>query len=256
MLKPSQLSCIVGALLVITGTAAIAAPTYQYRSPAHGLAPAQVQAPPPVVLSSVGDGISKAGACATGAATGCATWGTVNMALKLNNDLSVKMASGSASAGMGSISKTSGKWYWELTQNASSTATAPAWGLISGTATPSGSWIGYITSLWVDYFMMTGTPLYGNAYCGNTWGVPRVGGQTWGAARTATIGFALDMDTRTLNWYKDGQLIGALCGNLPVSVRPFVAYGNATGDISQVDANFGQSEFKYPVPAGYNAGLW
>ena len=172
------------------------------------------------------------------------------------HDLSVKMTSGSSSAGRGSLSKTSGKWYWELTHNPSSTATAPVWGLISESATPSGNWVGYISSLWVDYFMTNGQPFSGFAYCGNAWGAPLATGQTWGVASTDTIGFALDMDAHTLNWYKNGQLIGALCSNLPVSVRPFVTYGNGTSVTSQVDANFGQAEFKYPVPAGYNAGLW
>lgn len=252
MLKRSHLSGLVGALLAITGTAAIAAPPYQYRNPAPGLAPAQTQAPPPVVLSSVGDGISKAGACVTGAATGCATWGPLSHAVTLSNaQLSARLANPvgtSSSVALASVSKTSGKWYWELTYNSASIGSAPVLGLAAPSVKTTLNWPAYAQSLWVDY---TGSTL-----CGITWGTYSSQAAKWALAKGDVLGLALDMDARSVSWYRNGDLIGVMCSNLPSAVVPFSGYGNSTANWVQIDANFGQAEFKYPVPAGYNAGLW
>lgn len=241
------------ALALVFGSGHAQATMYQLRAFVSGLkAPAQ-QPPeiptPPSGPSLVGDGVSKAGACATGA-LGCATWSlseSKNVSVSGEN-LIVALTGGTTAEAVGSIIKTDGKWYWELTIAPASTGVSIAAGVMEGSYAPTGNWVTDTLATWVKFAEMRNcsASVGGGAYMGGTWNT--IAGDV--------LGYALDMPNRTLTIYKNGTLLGVLCSNLPAAVKPFSSYGSGVQTTLLLEANFGQAPFKHPVPVGYNAGLW
>lgn len=197
---------------------------------------------------TTGDGVSKAGACASGAATGCATWNSAKMAttsftLSNSNLTYTRGASSGWGFAMATVGKSTGKWYWEV-----SPSKAGSINTIVGVATATSS-----TTVYPGSPDTTGLGVY--AYNG---GVYRAGLGTGGSFASYTggdvIGFAFDADVKSLRAYKNGTLVATYTyvtnvGALYPAAAPFDAANSVT-------ANFGQSSFKYAPPAGYNAGLW
>lgn len=254
------------AVALLLGPVALShAASYYYKVPAPKLvatgtplevltpSPTPTQAPTPTpepvsAPSPVGDGSSTSGACASGAATNCATWGSPFNATLSTGLHSVLLNNGTMSSTVGTIAKSSGKWYWELTYDATSLGVSPALGVVASSVTFTDAWPRYTTSLWIDYVPQ-------GAICSVRWGTYSAN-TAWNLQKGDVVGIALDMDAHTLNWYRNGTLAGTLCGNLPSSVAPFAGYGNTAANWIRIDANFGQTNFRYPVPAGYNAGLF
>ncbi|PNQ82708.1 SPRY domain-containing protein [Paenibacillus sp. F4] len=129
------------------------------------------------------------------------------------------------------VGKTKGKWYWEVKVSHSISLVG-----ITGESGPkyqayygySGEIINKITS---DVRTAYG-PMFG---------------------LNDVIGVALDLDNDKIVWYKNGVSLGAntvkpseLEGT---QVFPMVA--NGTGGKMTYEANFGASDFKYPVPEGF-----
>ena len=74
-------------------------------------------------------------------------------------------------------------------------------------------------------------------------------GASWDS-NNITIGVALDLDSTSITFYKDGVSQGVAKNNLPAGVWiPFI-YNRLT---STIQANFGQRPFAYTPPSGYKA---
>jgi hypothetical protein len=74
-------------------------------------------------------------------------------------------------------------------------------------------------------------------------------GSTWTA--NDVIGIAIDLDTGTLTFYKNGVSQGSAYTNLTGSIAPVI---NDQGTYStSFSANFGQRPFAFPAPAGFKA---
>lgn len=135
------------------------------------------------------------------------------------------------------LGKSSGKWYWECT-GSNNVGVSP-----SGLAMVDGNYPGVSAGGGVGY---------------NKTGIKYVNGAStaYGATYTAsdTIGVALDLDTGTVTFYKNGVSQGAAASGLTGTLYPTVTV--YSGADSTCSANFGKYVFKYPIPAGYNPGIY
>lgn len=138
------------------------------------------------------------------------------------------------------ISKTSGKWYWEYTLSGASMSVMSGSALSTfvlsnplGTTVTSDAW---------GYFV-NGQKYYNNV---NT---------AYGAAYTYgdVISVLLDMDAGSIAFYKNGVAQGTAFTGLSGSMFGAVSVVTSGGSVT---ANFGASAFNYSVPSGYNAGLY
>lgn len=179
-----------------------------------------------------------------------ATWNPADMSalnIQLSSDKLSSTISGWHSSGRATIGKSTGKWYWEVT-------------IGSGINWPSIA------------VMQAGAPLYeyagvdsrGWGYAGGPQpgattylvhsGVNSFYGQAGSLAAGKTIGVALDMSAGTLSYFSDGVSQGVAVTGLTGVIYPATS-ATDNGTITTT-ANFGQTPFKYPVPAGFNAGLY
>lgn len=154
------------------------------------------------------------------------------------------VASSSAGANSGvrtTISKTTGKWYWEFTIT---TGSEGLLGVADGSATLSGP-PGQDSHAYA-YFEVTGQKFYNSAL------------SSFGASFSTgdVIGFALDADAGIVKIYKNNSLQGTITLT-GLSAPYFAMIGNGAGSGSLVvSANFGASTLTYTPPSGYNAGLY
>lgn len=199
--------------------------------------------------SFVGDGVSKAGACASGAVINCATWDpasitTSNLVLSAN-----KLKVASTTKGFGSVratvAKSSGKWYWEY--RVAATGSNNALGGVANAVTTL--YPGHTTAgaYGIGYSALSGHG-YKNAF--NIENGAK-GGAPYSAADV--IGVASDMDSNTVTFYKNGVKQFSAITSHEIAFYASAAPYDLNNAIS---ANFGQQNFAYPVPAGYNMGLW
>ena len=146
------------------------------------------------------------------------------------------VASASSSATRGTISVSSGKWYWEVTFNGG-TNNAVMIGISDATVPiTSSNW--QSTDGWYYY-----------GFNGNTYTSPST--YAYGASYTTNdvIGVALDSDAGTLTFYKNGVSQGvAFTGLTDKLLGPNIGAGGATQTVS---LNFGQRPFAYTPPAGH-----
>lgn len=170
------------------------------------------------MLPTVGDGTLKTGACASGAASGCATFNGLGLTF------SGHWPSGTLLPQENLPAKTSGKWYFEVTGMSpysyiflgeNQTACAPA----NGT-------LGYFKE------MINGSTSTSDVY-----------------------GVALDVDNKTATIYKNGVSAKVIPLGTPNVVRVAVA-ANICNLTVPFSFNFGQSNFAHPAPAGFNLGMW
>ena len=140
-------------------------------------------------------------------------------------------ATTSATTAYGSISVTSGKWYWEI-----AVTTASYLGVIDNTYTKTDNgWSSQVLAYQSS----------GNKYNGLS--------TSYGASYASgdVIGIALDMDNGTIAFYKNGSSQGTAfnSGVAGKELRPMV-YSASSGVQT---ANFGQRAFAYTAPSGYKA---
>jgi hypothetical protein len=218
--------------------------TYTYRIPIAGL----MAAAAPVAPSTVGDGVSKAGACATGAATNCAVFALASSSgVSLSGGNQTASSTGSFSYVTSNTCRSSGKWYIEFTRTAES---SPANFVIYGEKS-SGST--YTTANDAPYQVSdnSGTGYYdltGEVRNGASSSVGNLGTVPLGG----TLGVALNADAGIVTYLYAGQSVtvtGVVTSN---GVCPSVGYMHAGG----VKLNAGQASFAMPAPAGYNEGMW
>jgi hypothetical protein len=174
-----------------------------------------------------------------------ATWdaGTTHADLSLSNgDLTATASQFNAWRSLlANVSKTSGKWYWEITG---------ASGLYSciGVAVAG-----------IDLGQIVGYTLVSASYSShNYWTTGPSGytsGTTGGWNNTKTVGCALDLDNNVFKIYVDGTLITP---TLDISSRGTSAMLPAASLFTTnntLTANFGASPFAQTPPAGFNPGI-
>lgn len=157
-----------------------------------------------------------------------------------------------SSGAQGAIGKATGKWYWEVTFTGWATSTMSSAiigaGLDKSGIIASGSSI--VNSPMVGYLSI-GRICKGNGYAPSPYPASYAIGDV--------IGVAMDADTKTVTFYKNGVLQKTiqLAAAFTSADRMYPIVGDAESNAGCVlTANFGGSAFKYPVPAGYNAGLY
>lgn len=141
------------------------------------------------------------------------------------------------------IAVATGKWYWEVTlvnAAAGNGSNRAAIGIATATK-PLGSWLGGEASSWS---MVTDT---GNKAT-NGGGSPYATGSTAGDI----IGVALDLDSGSLTYYKNGVSLGVAFSGLTLGTLYFPAISTA-GYNAQAATNFGQRPFSYTPPTGFKS---
>ena len=139
----------------------------------------------------------------------------------------------------GSVAMTSGKWYWEQTQDFGGAA---GWcGIASDTASLS-SQPAFDSQQWA-YYGGSGNKYNGAA--NSAYGV------TW--TNGDVIGVALDMDAGTLAFYKNGVSQGVAYSTGIVGKTFFAAVSFGSAVSYSETLNFGQRPFSYTPPTGFKA---
>jgi hypothetical protein len=157
-----------------------------------------------------------------------------------NGNLSVTTnVGGYGGATRGTISVSSGKWYWEstITANGGSAGQAPIGGIMLST-TPLTTWTSY------GYYGANG---YKTSYVGGS-----LTSVAYGSTFTTgdIIGYALDLDAGTLTFYKNNVSQGTAFTGLSGTFSP-VIWDPSTGGTTAI--NFGQRPFSYTPPTGFVA---
>ena len=135
------------------------------------------------------------------------------------------------------IGISSGKWYWEVISNSTSTG--------------NGVGIGKSTAAINNYL---GSDAGGYCYYANGDKNNSGIGAAYGATYTTNdiIGVALDMDAGTIVFYKNNTSQGTAYSSITGTVFPAVTDGSS-GNVSNLTANFGQQPFTYTPPSGFVA---
>jgi hypothetical protein len=170
------------------------------------------------------------------------TWNPLDTSGGTLTDGNLQLATGTATYGgtRGTISVSTGKWYWEVTPTAMSTSgELVAIGICASTvALPSFAGSGSL-----NYTYMND-------------GQKRVPGSdtNYGATFTTNdvIGVALDLDAGTLVFYKNGSSQGTAFSSLSGTFAPYASDADAAQSCTLV-ANWGARPFAYTAPSGFKA---
>ncbi|OMF31931.1 SPRY domain-containing protein [Paenibacillus peoriae] len=154
---------------------------------------------------------------------------TTNVTWK--NGSVVTTLDGGGTSDRATVGKTNGKWYWEVKVN------------------HVASFVGITGESDRQY-----QAIYGNSgeIINNITSPVKIGYSS-GFGVDTTIGIALDLDNDKIVWYKNGVSLGAN------SIKPSELEGShifpvvlsGTAQKIAFEANFGASDFKYPVPEGF-----
>jgi hypothetical protein len=163
---------------------------------------------------------------------------TSNTTLSNGNLNALLTGASNAHNAYGTLGVSSGKWYWEITVDATASTYYPGIGVdtnlgLTNSAVQSGD-------LATGFIYLINGQKYNNSTLTN-----------YGASYTANdvIGVALDMDAGTLTFYKNNSSQGqAFSGITGTAVPVVTGYNNA-----QATANFGQRAFAYTAPSGFKA---
>jgi hypothetical protein len=162
------------------------------------------------------------------------TWGAAYAGAAGLSNGNLDFLSPSTMSAFGSISFTTGKWYWEILNSGTGLSYV---GIMDSTITSA-----------TDTSWSTQARAYvsgGSKYDGSSTSY----GASWAA--NDVIGFALDLDANTLTFFKNGtsQGVAFSSGLIGKEWKPFV-YGSSGSGCS---ANFGQRPFAYTAPSGFKA---
>jgi hypothetical protein len=130
-----------------------------------------------------------------------------------------------------------GKWYWEVLVNSTSSAN------LIGIANQSASLSQYAGANANSWGFDSAAMLYYNAT-----------GTSYGSSYTTgdIIGVALDMDAGTLTYYKNGTSLGQAFSSITGTIFPALSDGGG-GSTSNLIINFGQRPFAYTLPSGFKS---
>jgi len=165
-----------------------------------------------------------------------------SVAAPTNGNLAQTLSGTNGTGASGTFAVTSGKWYWEVTSNATTNA-AQYVGVIRGalrstagpTTNPSGFYYGASGNNREDGT----TVVYGTSW--STLGID------------ITIGVALDCDANTVVFYVNNASQGTR--NLPSTTsgwKPQLGFNSSVGSAT-MNYNFGQRPFAYTAPSGFKA---
>ena len=162
-----------------------------------------------------------------------------------NANLSVSYGT-SATVGttVGSFGMPSGKWYWEVTVTASSLAAGTMFiGVVNvSNPTQAGAQPGINANGW---------SYYGNLAIKKNNDTNTAYGATFGTVGDV-IGVALDADSGTLEFFKNGTSQGVAFTGMPITSPFFAAFGDGSvGNTFTLACNFGQQPYTY-TNAGVN----
>ena len=149
-----------------------------------------------------------------------------------NGNLQYVQSTLNARGGRSTMAVSSGKWYWEVTNNGGNNSV----GIIRDTGALT-SYIGANADGW-SYF------IDGLKYNNGT-------GTSYGASYTTNdvIGVALDMDARTLAFYKNGVSQGTAFSGLSGTMSP--GFSSSSTSAVSFTVNFGQRPWAYDAPFGF-----
>lgn len=150
-----------------------------------------------------------------------------------NNNLTVKIS------GSGGIRATKGinhgKWYWEISTDSINNAAGVGITNINAALNIPG-----IDNNGYGYYSFSGAKYHAGQSINY--------GGAWQGAHT--IGVALDLDNKTLGFYRDGSYQG-IAYNISEGIY-YPAIGNGSSSTSPtITINFGDSNFKYSIPEGF-----
>ena len=157
-----------------------------------------------------------------------------------NGNLDASYGSGSGGIA-GTFAVSTGKWYWEITITATSSARIDI-GVIDDTFETYNGSARYNPGIDSKSYAYTSL---GTKYNNNT-------DTSYGATYTTNdvISIALDLDNGTITFYKNNVSQGQAFSGLTGGFLPGVGDGNSSGTHS-ISANFGQRAFAYTPPTGY-----
>ncbi len=158
------------------------------------------------------------------------TFSNANLTGSLSTDGSV----------FGSIAVSTGKWYWEITPTISTGAATTNNNIGVSKIEATTAYAGNTA----DGFCYR---IDGNKYSNST---ASAYGSSW--ALNDVIGVALDLDSGTVTFYKNGVSQGIAFTGLSGTFAPVVANGN-TSTTKTWNANFGQRPFTYTPPTDFKA---
>lgn len=156
----------------------------------------------------------------------------------LNGNLDLTNTAGGRK--VGTIGVNSGKWYWEVSITSIGDAMVGIMPPSNPANTASSNFIGG-TSTEYGYYGPNGQK-YNNG-SGTSYGSTFTNGDI--------IGVALDLDSGTLTFYKNGVSQGTAFSSLSGTFSPGVSAGGSSG--ASMTANFGQRSFAYTAPSGFKA---
>lgn len=145
------------------------------------------------------------------------------------------------------ITKSTGKWYWEISITSLGNDMRTA---VGATLVSSNKDSVYAPAYWnsLSSDMSTRSSFFwgDNAY--------QHYGQAFGVGSTVSV--LLDLDSHSIQFYRDCVDQGlAYSGLAAGEYTPFVTSPSSTR-VTVTVANFGATAFRCPVPQGYNAGLF
>jgi hypothetical protein len=220
---------------------------------------AQLHGSGAAVPSVIGTGVLAAGAAQSHGVGGVATWNPSDKSTSatLSNGNLTMTSSGGAQGARSTISRTSGKLYFEVTFTCTAigSATSSGCGIAASTATLTSLWAGTVAwcqlsngHIWINNVdqgagSAIGTPASGNTFCV---AVDFTNLKIW---------FRLNNG----NWNNSGSAnpstnVGGISISLFSGVAAFVS-GSVQGIANFVTdtINCGSSAFSYPVPSGYSS---
>jgi hypothetical protein len=224
---------LVAALIALNASCA-AAKDYIYRISVAGLSAS-------AATQSAGLP-ANAGACLSGTATTCASY-----AGQLSRSVS------GLQGVRASICKASGRWYYEVTPTAFSGSPAIRAAIVGWSSSTSPASTGNGTT---DSGTYGFSEYYGQGNYASRVSETSIGGAPYASGET--VGIAIDLDAHTMSVYRQGALNATVYSGIPAgSYCPaMVATGALYNNSATSSFNFGQAAFAYPVPAGYNAGVY
>jgi hypothetical protein len=166
----------------------------------------------------------------------------------VNGNIDYLSSGGRPNAIAGTIAVTSGKWYYETA------ATNNAYG--SGNPVYQSGFLNLEVNQAADkspMFRTSGSGFYGYSFREGFKSLNGVSSAfSTGAATGDIIGLALDLDSGTLEIFRNGSSLGTLATGLSGTFTPCVESDTiSTGQAAWV--NFGQRPFAYTAPSGFKA---